>query len=304
MQQSEIIKNFCQSTSIPLLICNNQLDILYSNTIMNSYLSHIPNKTIKNQLEALIYKNCNHCYSNRHTQDHTIKLKWNLYQQLDNFYYITIKAIEKKPIVHTFSEGRLLNQLIQQLPASVHIKDTSGAYLYANAHHTKAAKSQSIINQYDTDLPWDQSADKFRAHYQKSLELDDAPYYFTETQHYKNEDGQMVYNTMLCAIKNKDNQSFGMSVNLAHIHKSLFLDYIQSVSDIDQSIDLSPREMECVHWLVEGKSSSEIAVILGITKKTVEWHIANIKQKFGCYKLSKLSFLIGKYHGWFFNRLS
>lgn len=43
---------------------------------------------------------------------------------------------------------------------------------------------------------------------------------------------------------------------------------------------LSPRELECLKWLREGKSNWEISQILGITEKTVEFHIGNVMRKF------------------------
>lgn len=42
---------------------------------------------------------------------------------------------------------------------------------------------------------------------------------------------------------------------------------------------LSAREKEVVRWLKEGKSSWDISVILGISERTVRFHINNIMQK-------------------------
>ena len=45
---------------------------------------------------------------------------------------------------------------------------------------------------------------------------------------------------------------------------------------------LSKREIECLHYLVEGKAAKEIARKLDISPRTVELHIANIKGKMKC----------------------
>lgn len=44
---------------------------------------------------------------------------------------------------------------------------------------------------------------------------------------------------------------------------------------------LTPRELECLKWLVAGKSSWDIAQILKISVPTVDFHIANIRTKLG-----------------------
>jgi len=44
---------------------------------------------------------------------------------------------------------------------------------------------------------------------------------------------------------------------------------------------LSSREKEVMNWLKQGKSSWDISVILGISKRTVDFHVYNIMQKLG-----------------------
>lgn len=45
---------------------------------------------------------------------------------------------------------------------------------------------------------------------------------------------------------------------------------------------LSTREKECLFWVSEGKTSWEIAQILGITERTVNFHLNNAIRKSGC----------------------
>jgi DNA-binding CsgD family transcriptional regulator len=54
------------------------------------------------------------------------------------------------------------------------------------------------------------------------------------------------------------------------------------------SIPLSTREQECSEFLLKGKSAKETAKILGLSYRTVEAHITNIKRKLGCRKISAL----------------
>jgi len=46
-------------------------------------------------------------------------------------------------------------------------------------------------------------------------------------------------------------------------------------------VKLSEREVETLTWVARGKTSMEIAQILGTTKRTVDFHIDNARGKLG-----------------------
>ena len=48
-----------------------------------------------------------------------------------------------------------------------------------------------------------------------------------------------------------------------------------------QRIDLSERELEALTWSARGKTSDEIALILGLSKRTIDFHIDNARAKLG-----------------------
>jgi DNA-binding response OmpR family regulator len=48
-----------------------------------------------------------------------------------------------------------------------------------------------------------------------------------------------------------------------------------------KTIDLNDREVEVLTWAARGKTSAEIAKILGLTKRTVDFHIDNAREKLG-----------------------
>jgi DNA-binding CsgD family transcriptional regulator len=50
---------------------------------------------------------------------------------------------------------------------------------------------------------------------------------------------------------------------------------------ISQATILTPKEIEVLKWLKEGKSSWEISVILGCSKRVVDFHVSNLKAKLG-----------------------
>jgi DNA-binding response OmpR family regulator len=46
-------------------------------------------------------------------------------------------------------------------------------------------------------------------------------------------------------------------------------------------IDLNDREVETLTWVARGKTSAEIAQILGLTKRTIDFHLDNARAKLG-----------------------
>jgi DNA-binding CsgD family transcriptional regulator len=44
---------------------------------------------------------------------------------------------------------------------------------------------------------------------------------------------------------------------------------------------LTTREIECLHWVLEGKTNWEIGVITGVTARTVQFHLGNAARKLG-----------------------
>lgn len=59
-------------------------------------------------------------------------------------------------------------------------------------------------------------------------------------------------------------------------------------------LHFTEREFECVSYLTRGKTAEEIAIILSISKRTVETHIQNIKRKMNCYNQFRLGYLLGR----------
>jgi LuxR family transcriptional regulator, activator of conjugal transfer of Ti plasmids len=61
----------------------------------------------------------------------------------------------------------------------------------------------------------------------------------------------------------------------AHISDSL------AVQQVPRPTTLTLRERDCLSWKAEGKSNQDIGDILGISAKTVDFHLTNIRRKFG-----------------------
>ncbi len=51
--------------------------------------------------------------------------------------------------------------------------------------------------------------------------------------------------------------------------------------DDDQPVTLSPRQVECLFWVQQGKSSRDIGTILGVSHRIVERHVFRACRKLG-----------------------
>ena len=47
----------------------------------------------------------------------------------------------------------------------------------------------------------------------------------------------------------------------------------------ERDIDLTERELECLFWIAEGKTSDEMAMILGISRNTINNYITSVMRK-------------------------
>jgi DNA-binding CsgD family transcriptional regulator len=55
----------------------------------------------------------------------------------------------------------------------------------------------------------------------------------------------------------------------------LFNDSVRSTRELE----LTERELECLYWIAEGKTSDEIATIIGISKNTINNYITSVMRK-------------------------
>lgn len=55
-------------------------------------------------------------------------------------------------------------------------------------------------------------------------------------------------------------------------------------SEAPINIDVTDRQLECLAWAGEGKTAIEIGIILGISARTVEGHLAKVCEALGVRK--------------------
>jgi len=99
-------------------------------------------------------------------------------------------------------------------------------------------------------------------------------------------------------LKNQQGEIVGVSVHCFDVKGSAIVDQFawlfleeskKGTQTIRQGVyrclenpsnwQLSPRQEECLFWLLRGKSAKEIAILLGVSNRTVEHYIELIKEK-------------------------
>jgi DNA-binding CsgD family transcriptional regulator len=57
---------------------------------------------------------------------------------------------------------------------------------------------------------------------------------------------------------------------------------------------LTRCELECLHWIANGKTVEMTATILNVSARMIAAHIVNIKEKLGCNNLFQLGMVYAK----------
>jgi DNA-binding response OmpR family regulator len=97
----------------------------------------------------------------------------------------------------------------------------------------------------------------------------------------------------LTALTNRDNELKGRRLGADdYVTKPIDFDVLATIITArlagvartelwPKLIELNDREVETLTWAARGKTSAEIAEILGITKRTVDFHVDNARIKLG-----------------------
>ncbi len=69
-----------------------------------------------------------------------------------------------------------------------------------------------------------------------------------------------------------------------HILANYFHQHVMRIYGHDAAHDMimSARELDCLKWVAEGKTAWEVSVILGISERTVRFHLNSVREKMRC----------------------
>ncbi|MSO96839.1 MAG: LuxR family transcriptional regulator [Rhodospirillaceae bacterium] len=80
----------------------------------------------------------------------------------------------------------------------------------------------------------------------------------------------------------RDDVVYGMPI-LAFQSEETGADLETLKSKSDKPTSLTDREVEILRWTIDGKTAWEVAKILKITERTVNFHLQNVMSKFGVH---------------------
>jgi DNA-binding NarL/FixJ family response regulator len=91
-------------------------------------------------------------------------------------------------------------------------------------------------------------------------------------------------------LKNAMNLELGPAVRRVAAGETLFDPQVEQPSSLkgERSSGLTPRELEVLRLIVDGKSNKDIAVILSLSANTIAVHRANIMNTLGIHKTAEL----------------
>lgn len=96
-----------------------------------------------------------------------------------------------------------------------------------------------------------------------------------------------VFGVMSFVTKASSGRLFQQQLNRSVSDLALIRDYVFQSSlrflrkfDKSRTANLTKREIECLQWVMEGKSTWEISSILSCSESTVNFHITNVREKF------------------------
>ena len=178
------------------------------------------------------------------------------------------------------------------------LTDYCGAYAYLVARYDMVS-DQRLDNVLSSNWPFDlvrQIDEELHASYHRSNEfekcvaaLQPAFAFFPNDASLPEGVSRQYCSLIFNAGRSRYILLFLMPDNTAHssqrvMEAGLLAGYVLSMRtsrkvQMDRDMDLTDRELECIYWIAEGKTSDEIAMILGISKNTINNYITSVMRK-------------------------
>jgi DNA-binding CsgD family transcriptional regulator len=158
---------------------------------------------------------------------------------------------------------------------------------------------KQILGLTDHDLAWVVYADKYRKHDEDALKGNCYSALVPLCDHKGNKfafinkkiprmnDKQKIAGIISHAIEINNPEIFKL-IHLLDKFSTVKLDKSYFFDKQHSSIELTEREGQCLFYLIKGKTSKMTANILGISYRTVELYIVNLKIKFNVNNKSEL----------------
>lgn len=217
------------------------------------------------------------------------------------------------PRIHDFmvNEDELykFNDMLQMMPGIIALKNKNSEFIGLSKEASSLLgwrKSDEGLGQSDYDIPCEASkfAEVFRQIDNQVLNSKE-PILTLDMQPYST--GWKLVLVEKNLMKSSNDEAIGILIKLTDVSKTGLLKYYMDISKLtnqyndknpeqssyvfSQSVKpfkLTRQQENCLFLLLSGKTSKEIASILNISYRTVETHIASIKQTLNCQSKSEL----------------
>lgn len=131
----------------------------------------------------------------------------------------------------------------------------------------------------------------------QSLVINELPLFKAFIQHFNHEMSDILQDLRRHPVSvRKDQQALEVKVlpeiQLDYFNRMSFLAKIRTPLNILRHRKLSKREIDCLKLYLKGKSAKNIGEKLGLSPRTVEFYLANIKNKLSCHTKPELISLL------------
>ena len=179
------------------------------------------------------------------------------------------------------------------LPVHVYLKDKKGIYRECNAAQAKSFglnDGNEALGKMDQDFIKEKEA-LILQHNERLVWQDEKSKIIAECATFRGS----VPDSMISIKIPIRNQSgvvigvLGLSFPTNEMHfSSLGILAGPALPSESAAQSLSDREKQCVYYLVRGKTAKEIAKVLNLSPRTIEFYVGRLKVKWGCRKTTEL----------------
>lgn len=196
-----------------------------------------------------------------------------------------------------------INSIIEQIPGCVGWKDANFKYLGGNLNLLAAKNLQyeeELIGRTDDILSkkysklnefyYQQDLLALQGHSLEIIYTDpyDDKAYFLQKSPLRDINANIIGVIYYCKLWSKpDFIKLLQQVDKKYLDSTGVVNYY-AFDQHHNTAQLSERELECLFLQLHGKTAKEIAIILGLSKRTIESYVDNIKAKMGSQNKSEL----------------
>ncbi len=192
--------------------------------------------------------------------------------------------------------GDLISMKIEDclaLPVHVYLKDKRGVYRECNEAQARSfglGSSDDVIGRMDRDLLKEEEAFILRQN-ERIVVRDEKPQMLMECATFNRAVPESMISLKM-PIRDHNGSVIavlGLSFPANDGFSALSAGIIDPARlSFKAAENLSNREKQCVYYLVRGKTAKEIARVLNLSPRTVEFYVGRLKVRWGCRKTTEL----------------